>query len=102
MGVLSRQSNLEPKKGLINMTYQKLTQVGTNAPRYDFLEKVTGEAVYTDDINFGSHLYHARLVRSPYAHALIKLSMSRRRKRFLYKSYCYREGYSITHRNLYG
>jgi carbon-monoxide dehydrogenase large subunit len=46
--------------------------VGTNAARVDFFEKVTGAAIYTDDIQFGPRLLHARLVRSDRAHALIK------------------------------
>jgi CO/xanthine dehydrogenase Mo-binding subunit len=46
--------------------------VGKNAPRVDFFDKVTGAAIYTDDIQFGHRLLHARLVRSDRAHAIIK------------------------------
>ena len=46
--------------------------VGKSVPRIDATEKVTGAATYVDDIQFGPGLYHARLVRSPLAHALIK------------------------------
>jgi carbon-monoxide dehydrogenase large subunit len=46
--------------------------VGKSVPRVDVLEKVTGSAVFVDDMQFGPGLYHARLVRSPYAHARIK------------------------------
>jgi len=33
---------------------------------------VTGAAQFTDDTQFGSGLLYARIVRSPYPHALIK------------------------------
>jgi CO/xanthine dehydrogenase Mo-binding subunit len=46
--------------------------VGKSVPRIDAFEKVTGSAVYADDMQFGPGLYYGRLVRSPYAHALIK------------------------------
>ncbi len=48
------------------------TPVGENKPRLDVLEKVTGAAIYTDDIQFGPGLLHARVKRSPYPHARIK------------------------------
>jgi carbon-monoxide dehydrogenase large subunit len=38
----------------------------------DVYEKVTGSALFVDDMQFGPGLYHARLVRSPYAHARVK------------------------------
>jgi 5-methylcytosine-specific restriction endonuclease McrA len=38
----------------------------------DVREKVTGAAIYTDDIPFGAGLLHARVKRCPHAHALIK------------------------------
>jgi len=40
--------------------------------RTDAIDKVTGCAVFVDDIQFGPNLLHSRLVRSPYPHALIK------------------------------
>ncbi|MGD8967887.1 MAG: xanthine dehydrogenase family protein molybdopterin-binding subunit [Anaerolineae bacterium] len=46
--------------------------VGKSVPRVDIYEKVTGSAVFVDDMQFGPGLYYARLVRSPYAHARIK------------------------------
>jgi CO/xanthine dehydrogenase Mo-binding subunit len=46
--------------------------VGKSVPRIDAYEKVTGSAVYADDMQFGPGLWFGRLVRSPYAHALIK------------------------------
>jgi CO/xanthine dehydrogenase Mo-binding subunit len=46
--------------------------VGKSVPRVDAFEKVTGTAIYADDLQFGPGLYHGRLVRSPHAHALIK------------------------------
>jgi len=48
------------------------TPVGKNVPRVDAYDKVTGAALFTDDLQFGPGLYHGRLVRSPHAHALIK------------------------------
>jgi len=49
-----------------------LDPVGKSVPRVDMYDKVTGAATYVDDIQFGPGLYFGRLVRSPYAHALIK------------------------------
>jgi CO/xanthine dehydrogenase Mo-binding subunit len=46
--------------------------VGKNMPRVDVHEKVTGAAVYCDDIQFGNALLFARVKRSPLPHALIK------------------------------
>jgi len=46
--------------------------VGENTPRIDSREKVTGAAVYADDIQFGNALLYARIKRSPHPHALIK------------------------------
>jgi carbon-monoxide dehydrogenase large subunit len=49
-----------------------ISPVGENKPRIDAREKVTGAAVYADDIQFGNGLLHARIKRSPHPHALIK------------------------------
>ncbi len=49
-----------------------ISPVGENKPRIDAREKVTGTAVYADDIQFGNGLLHARIKRSPHPHALIK------------------------------
>jgi len=46
--------------------------IGENAPRIDARQKVTGAAVYADDIQFGDSLLHARIKRSPHPHALIR------------------------------
>lgn len=46
--------------------------VGTSVPRVDALEKVTGAARFTDDLQFGRELLYGRVVRSPHPHALIK------------------------------
>jgi CO/xanthine dehydrogenase Mo-binding subunit len=52
--------------------------VGKSLPRVDVLEKVTGAALFTDDIQFGNGLLHARIKRSPLPHARIKtLDVSR-------------------------
>src|SRR5512146_1792501 len=46
--------------------------VGESVARVDAREKVTGEAIFTDDMQFGPGLLHARIKRSPHPHALIK------------------------------
>ncbi|MFH0880728.1 MAG: xanthine dehydrogenase family protein molybdopterin-binding subunit [Lentisphaerota bacterium] len=46
--------------------------VGKSVSRVDGLEKITGAAVYADDLDFGPNLLHAEIVESPHAHALIK------------------------------
>ena len=46
--------------------------IGKNVPRIDLQEKAAGEALFTDDIQFGNKLLHARIKRSPHPHALIK------------------------------
>jgi carbon-monoxide dehydrogenase large subunit len=46
--------------------------VGKSVSRIDAYEKVTGSAIYADDMQFGPGLLYGRLVRSPHAHALIK------------------------------
>ena len=46
--------------------------IGENAPRIDARQKVTGAAVFADDIQFGESLLHARIKRSPHPHALIR------------------------------
>ncbi len=49
-----------------------ISPVGENKPRIDAREKVTGAAIFADDLQFGSALLHARIKRSPHPHALIK------------------------------
>jgi CO/xanthine dehydrogenase Mo-binding subunit len=46
--------------------------IGENKPRVDAREKVTGAAIFADDLQFGNALLHARVKRSPHPHALIK------------------------------
>src|SRR5512136_507599 len=46
--------------------------VGESKPRIDARDKVTGAALYADDIQFGNKLLHARIKRSPHPHAIIK------------------------------
>ena len=50
---------------------EELKVVGTNVPRLDALDKVTGAAKFVNDIQFGPGLLHAKLKRSPYPHARI-------------------------------
>ncbi len=46
--------------------------VGESVTRIDALDKVTGAALFTDDIQHGPGLLYARILRSPHPHALIK------------------------------
>jgi CO/xanthine dehydrogenase Mo-binding subunit len=46
--------------------------VGDSVLRVDAHEKVTGAAIFADDIQFGPGMLYARIVRSPHPHALIK------------------------------
>src|SRR3990172_9726913 len=46
--------------------------IGENASRIDAREKVSGAAIFADDLQFGNSLYHARIKRSPHPHAFIK------------------------------
>ncbi|RLC83998.1 MAG: xanthine dehydrogenase family protein molybdopterin-binding subunit [Chloroflexi bacterium] len=55
-----------------NLVSNTTDPVGKSVPRIDIHEKVTGAAVFADDMQFGPGLYYGRLVRSPHAHALIK------------------------------
>jgi carbon-monoxide dehydrogenase large subunit len=54
------------------MTPSTSDPVGKSVHRVDAYEKVTGSALYADDMQFGPGLYYGRLVRSPHAHALVK------------------------------
>ena len=47
------------------------TFVGHSTPRIDGVEKITGAAPFTDDLDFGPDLLHAEVVASPHAHARI-------------------------------
>lgn len=46
--------------------------IGKPVVRIDGREKVSGAAIFTDDIDFGANLLHAEIVCSTEAHALIK------------------------------
>ena len=51
--------------------------LGKRLPRVDALNKATGRALYSGDINLPNML-HAKILRSPYAHAMIRrLDISR-------------------------
>ena len=54
-------------------TMHNFKVVGTNAHRVDAIEKVTGKAIYTSDIQLPG-MAHARILRSPVAHAQIDQS----------------------------
>jgi carbon-monoxide dehydrogenase large subunit len=51
---------------------QTLDPVGKSVTRIDAQDKVTGAALFADDLQFGPGLYHGRLVRSTCAHAMIR------------------------------
>jgi CO/xanthine dehydrogenase Mo-binding subunit len=56
---------------------QSYAVAGTNAHRVDGIEKVTGKAVYTTDLQLPG-MAHARVLRSPVAHAkLVKVEASK-------------------------
>lgn len=46
--------------------------IGKSVKRVDAFEKVTGSAIFADDIQFGPGLLYARIKRSPIPHGLIK------------------------------
>jgi CO/xanthine dehydrogenase Mo-binding subunit len=46
--------------------------IGESVPRVDAREKVTGAALFADDLQFGPGLLYARIKRSPHPHARIK------------------------------
>jgi CO/xanthine dehydrogenase Mo-binding subunit len=48
-----------------------LEYVGSRQPRIDGRDKVSGSAMFVDDLEFGPDLLHAAVVESPYAHARI-------------------------------
>lgn len=51
---------------------KEYTNIGKSEIRVDGREKVSGAALYTEDIEFGPNLLYAEIVESPYANALIK------------------------------
>jgi CO/xanthine dehydrogenase Mo-binding subunit len=58
-------------------TKRSFSVAGTNAHRVDGLEKVTGKAIYTSDIELPG-MAHARILRSPVAHAkLVKVDATK-------------------------
>ena len=50
---------------------ENLTYIGKSLPRIDGYDKVSGTAKYTFDI-FLPHMAHAKILRCPLAHAMIK------------------------------
>ena len=50
---------------------EDLRHVGRSEVRIDGLDKVTGAAVFVDDLDFGPDLLYAAVVESPHAHARI-------------------------------
>jgi len=68
MGKLYQVAN---KYGNYREYTREYTEVGRNIPRLDASAKVTGRAMYTDDIVLPRMVY-GKILRSPYAHAKIK------------------------------
>jgi CO/xanthine dehydrogenase Mo-binding subunit len=56
----------------VNKSDKIPSPIGESVPRVDAREKVTGAAIFADDIQFGPGLLYARIKRSPHPHALIK------------------------------
>ncbi|MCB0207237.1 MAG: hypothetical protein KDH89_20645, partial [Anaerolineae bacterium] len=54
------------------MALKKTTFVGQSFPRLGSNAKVTGTAMYVDDMQFGPNLLHGRLKRSTIPHGVIK------------------------------
>ncbi len=50
---------------------EKFLVIGKDHPRVEVEEKVTGECEFVSDISL-PHMLHGKILRSPYAHALIK------------------------------
>jgi len=46
--------------------------IGVSTTRIDARPKVTGAAIFADDLQFGNRLLHARIKRSPHPHARLK------------------------------
>src|SRR5512137_2017072 len=57
---------------MTNGTEKNNSPIGQSTRRIDAHDKVTGTALYADDIQFGNALLHARIKRSPHPHALIR------------------------------
>lgn len=51
---------------------KEFTYIGKDVTRIDGREKISGAAIYGDDIDFGANLLYAELVSSTQAHAIIK------------------------------
>lgn len=49
---------------------EQFSVIGKSVPKIDALEKVTGQAKYTTDV-YLPHMLHAKILRSPHAHAKI-------------------------------
>src|SRR6188768_339317 len=64
---MSQQANVPGGTGAMT----SLTTVGRATPRIDAIERVTGRAKYTNDVQLPGMLY-ARVLRSPHPHARIR------------------------------
>ena len=53
-----------------NQSTQTFNVIGSRPVRHDGADKVTGRAIYANDVRM-SGLLHAKMLRSPHAHAKI-------------------------------
>src|SRR5262249_34073515 len=58
------------KESIMTVTRDQYSVVGKSLPRVDAVDRVTGRSIYAADYNLPGQL-HARLLRSPHAHARI-------------------------------
>lgn len=68
---MSKMYEVSNKYGNYLEYNREFTEVGRSMPRLDGPAKVTGKAIYTDDMTLPRMVY-GKILRSPHAHALIK------------------------------
>ena len=54
------------------MEAQDLKIVGKGIPRVDVASKLTGQALFGEDVKLPGPLLHGRILRSPHPHAIVK------------------------------
>lgn len=54
------------------MEAHELKVVGKSIPRVDVVSKLTGQAVFAEDMKLPGPMLHGRILRSPHPHALVK------------------------------
>ena len=77
-GVRGQGSIPNPQSLIPNTQSRKHSIIGSSPQRIEGREKITGAAQYVDDLQFGPNLLHARMKRSPVAHAkIVKIDVSK-------------------------